>query len=995
MSPTPMNFIRQKQPTNDESEERCHAMVLGNGVILSQNPALPRLPGQVGLQGNRPVDFEDIDRAGEEYEMPVNLFTEAHVDIPDFLSPSKHRSKRLKQWQTWTTVVLPLAVLPYLELLRQTRSLRDDAPINLEEIEQIELWASDCSSASIQLIRSGLFPCSPVYPTLAVDIRVLDFVRRLFLRIAPNYTAWCNAATDFLASQGYHLPGDDPLRRRFANALQWYMSLNDMATALWRSFRRRTLPPRCLSPKAHCLDESARGEGLDSEDEQRPRAARRQGVSMEEVVDEDVEERESRKRCRSDSDSAEEWDPSEDQPTLSQPMKVSLLLADACFTQKHSAQKGGQDPPRTHPNSYFIPEEEVNACFTAADEARIKGSTRFFDVTANMTLLCRHDRALFTVNMNTPGEGQHYVLALIAKLFENLPPDTIVRFLYDIGSIHDSYELRGVYLPRVWTSVALPDEFITRESVLDAGYQTGEGCERLWHALSHLIAYGRVAGVTDKGFVFSITFGCTISNSQFNFNSEEGMWKLGVWLRRKVLAYILRREWDAQIKAQTKPLPRQHKNRGKSAVEEALRLRKSRDVAADYVKDLRHRIIDRSSVPWETATAELELETAVQTLRKAEIRLKKKEEALGVTARQQLQHLIKSPFLTKKMNARSFEDTDTRAPEVPGEHIQQRIQFCAANELMIIEQRINEHTQDSVKRRDPGIAELTRKYNKLCDDMATLIRQKKAPRNAISPVRIEMEGLFNLDVDDDIWLDIGLGYDDDDDNGGGIGSAPPLWLSNDNVRAGIRAMLDRDRCLEERKRLLNERNAMQEWFSLGRSVQYQLNLRKERLCCLFVTWERSIVGVACGENLPEWGPSDSEIVNARGVHVLGGGIEVAEDGDYDIEFEHDADGLLIEHLDSLTISENYREMQSNIETVRSCLKYLPNKYQLGWAAAPSTNLGGQLPQVPTWMGSCPKYQLGWAAASNTNLDGQLPQIPTWMGSCPKYQLGWAAAHSNQ
>lgn len=234
-------------------------------------------------------------------------------------------------------------------------------------------------------------------------------------------------------------------------------------------------------------------------------------------------------------------------------------------------------------------------------------------------------------------------------------------------------------------------------------------------------------------------------------------------------------------------------------------------------------------MPWETATAELELETAVQTLRKAEIRLKKKEEALGVTARQQLQHLIKSPFLTKKMNARALktrirERLRSRKFELDrlewsfrkqrsGEHIQQRIQFCTANELMIIEQCINEHTQDSVKRRDPGIAELTRKYNKLCDDMATLIRQKKAPRYAISPVRIEMEGLFNLDVDDDIWLDIGLGYNDDDDNGGGIGSAPPLWLSNDNVWAGIRAMLDRDRCLEERRRLLNERDAMQEWFS--------------------------------------------------------------------------------------------------------------------------------------------------------------------------------------
>ncbi|KAE9391464.1 hypothetical protein BT96DRAFT_959544 [Gymnopus androsaceus JB14] len=411
--------------------------------------------------------------------------------------------------------------------------------------------------------------------------------------------------------------------------------------------------------------------------------------------------------------------------------------------------------------------------------------------------------------MNTPGEGQHYVLALIAKLFENLPPDTIVRFLYDIGcQLHRSCLKWGFlkpYMTRMSFAVSIfhafghqwPCQMIYHpRKCIGCGLSDGEGC-RTPLACYYVRMYNL--------------------DSQFNFNSEEGMWKLGVWLRRKVLACenklneaesvlgkcgfsedILRREWDAQIKAQTKPLPRQHKNRGKSAVEEALCLRKSRDVAADYVKDLRHRIIDRSSVPWETATAELELETAVQTLRKAEIRLKKKEEALGVTARQQLQHLIKSPFLTKKMNARALK---TR--------IRERLR-SRKFELDRLERSFRK--QRSVNR-DPGIAELTRKYNKLCDDMATLIRQKKAPRNAISPVRIEMEGLFNLDVDDDIWLDIGLGYDDDDDNGGGIGSAPPLWLSNDNVRAGIRAMLDRDRCLEERKCLLNERDAMQEWFS--------------------------------------------------------------------------------------------------------------------------------------------------------------------------------------
>lgn len=99
----------------------------------------------------------------------------------------------------------------------------------------------------------------------------------------------------------------------------------------------------------------------------------------------------------------------------------------------------------------------------------------------------------------------------------------------------------------------------------------------------------------------------------------------------------------------------QHKNHGKSAVEEAVQLRKSCDVAQDHVADLHKRIMDTSSAPWETATAELELETALQVLCKAEAKVKQKEEGLGVTAMQQLRHLIRSPFLAKKMNARALK----------------------------------------------------------------------------------------------------------------------------------------------------------------------------------------------------------------------------------------------------------------------------------------------------------------------------------------------------
>ncbi|KAE9397534.1 hypothetical protein BT96DRAFT_957901 [Gymnopus androsaceus JB14] len=301
----------------------------------------------------------------------------------------------------------------------------------------------------------------------------------------------------------------------------------------------------------------------------------------------------------------------------------------------------------------------------------------------------------------------------------------------------------------------------------------GKGCKHHWHSLSYLIEYGQVAGY----YVWMYNL-----DSQLNFNNEEGLSKLGVWLHWKVIACesklneaeevlrkcgfsedVLQQEWDAQIKAQTKPLPCELISLDIPFYE------LTRDAALEYVKDLCKCIMDTSSAPWETATAELELETALQVLRKVEGKVN-------------FNTFMKSPFLTKKINARALK---TCIGERLCSHKFELNCFEWSYQKQCSEQ-INKHTQDL----------LTRKYKRLCNDMATLIQQNKAPRNTIMPVKIKMEGLFDLDVDDNMWLDIGLGYDDDDK---GDGSAPPLWLSNDNIQAGIRAMLDRDCCLEECK----------------------------------------------------------------------------------------------------------------------------------------------------------------------------------------------------
>lgn len=187
----------------------------------------------------------------------------------------------------------------------------------------------------------------------------------------------------------------------------------------------------------------------------------------------------------------------------------AIACIDAVFTQKND-KHATRDPPRMHPQSVFIPETEVKAwedfvsqvrphhqatphvspqddgyestlkvpnsvldgcekSFTAADESRQKASTKFFDSTALMGMLCRHDRVLWLVNMTSPGERQHYVFVLINTLFQHLPLDFKVGILYDVAcSTHQScikWGFLSKYLDRLtfaisvsclWTWLALP-----------------------------------------------------------------------------------------------------------------------------------------------------------------------------------------------------------------------------------------------------------------------------------------------------------------------------------------------------------------------------------------------------------------------------------------------------------------------------------------------------------------------------------------------------------
>ncbi|KAF9512578.1 hypothetical protein BS47DRAFT_1248895, partial [Hydnum rufescens UP504] len=91
--------------------------------------------------------------------------------------------------------------------------------VHLECIEDIMLDICKCRPAVVQLVQCGFFTCSPVRPTLAVSLNMLEFIAKLFLHIAPNERGWAAMLVKYLKAHRYHFMTADSFHHHFANAL--------------------------------------------------------------------------------------------------------------------------------------------------------------------------------------------------------------------------------------------------------------------------------------------------------------------------------------------------------------------------------------------------------------------------------------------------------------------------------------------------------------------------------------------------------------------------------------------------------------------------------------------------------------------------------------------------------------------------------------------------------------------------------------------------------
>ncbi|KAF8207995.1 hypothetical protein K438DRAFT_1754740 [Mycena galopus ATCC 62051] len=935
--------LRAANTRHREDSGRPADVLLQNGRTLVQ-PRLPSLLHQFGVaearHGHATPVISDEDIAAAD-------FAEAASDDPDIMgaqhtpppTPGIHRRKREAQWKRWQQSVLP-TLLPELAcLFYETKSLRDldshqqqqrtactcklktlkIAILHFSSIEDVELQICKCPSGSsaVQLMRLGTFGCAPLEPSVAVDLRVLEFARNLFLQISPNTTAFTLAFERVLSSMGFQFQHQNSLRRRFGNCLMWYTHLRNLMKEHYR-VKIETVHEEVYGPEIPISPLRGRTTDRDTTPGRSSSASSTSSAcTATPTTPTPAARNASRKRV-----------PFPEPPPRLDPSKYLRRRCPACFGNlKHDQnevangfwshlpakfahgpkamtwviwlvlkqviikkKKSPRDPEKTHPDTRFIPEEQARLTEIYVDSLRsLPDKKKTKRPKPTLQEIDEDDEYEYT-RLPLPRS----VLDASQLLEVGLSGCFMDRIAFAVSVFHafgHEWACQLLYHPRKRSGF---------------GFSNGEGAERFWKSIRHLIAHLRISGYHNRLYTL---------DAQMEQAEEASLLRLGEWITKRAEAKkelvkadksteMLREQWEAQVAAQTRPLPRRTKTRGQQAVQAVILLRTAVKTREVQVRELRQKFIDGvSDEDNHSVLYETEWRAAQEALEKSLASLRRKERALGVNEQQELQKLIKSEYMRVRMNARALEL-----------RLRQRLR-ARKFEMDVVERtyrrllndaKLHAHTESAVKRREPTITKIASEYNKLCGDIAKLIRARKAPIGARAPLIIPPGGLWQLDVDDAIFEDVGLDDHDDDYN-----DEPPLWLY---------------RAEEEEARLRREIMALRVWFSeewtiaveaIGVSTgvdRYHLQLHRDKLLQLCATWDKHLpnLGSSIGE-LPKWGPSILQLsrcrvdahVAARGDDHHYGGESCLSDDEQDAE-ESDGEDDEFGTLEAVERADIYR-----------------------------------------------------------------------------------------
>ncbi|KAJ7770390.1 hypothetical protein B0H14DRAFT_3509277 [Mycena olivaceomarginata] len=499
------------------------------------------------------------------------------------------------------------------------------------------------------------------------------------------------------------------------------------------------------------------------------------------------------------------------------------VCIDTCFTQKK--KKSPRDPPKNHPDTHFIPEEQVvrteayvdgvrnvphNSARTRKRRAGVQAVEEEEDGYEHERLLLPRsilDRceASFKAANEKRQKASTEFFENIALMALHLPHDIWGGLLYDVACAFERSCLKwgflSLFMDRIAFAVSVFHVF---------GHEWA--CQLLYHYHNRLY----------------------ILDAQIEHTQEASLFCLAEWIRRHYDTSGPTGVWETQM------------------------------TAARAAEDVGYRTNEAFTASNENLGA-AGRERSDASACGCEDYGKGQEEALGVDENEELEQLATSEYMRLHMNTRALSCESASACE------RGSLRWTSWNAPIdgyVTMQNYSAHTESAVKRREPTITKLVTEYNKLCAQIAKLICDANTPPGSMAPIPILPKGLWQVDVDDTLFQDMGIDNDTD---------VPSPWLSDEKVRAGIKALLELDRCDEEDSRLRREKLALQVWFreeweiitevikgAVCDTDEYHLRLQQDRLVCLCATWDKCLpdMGVHIAV-MPLWGPSAAQLARCR------------------------------------------------------------------------------------------------------------------------------------
>ncbi|KAJ6580419.1 hypothetical protein DFH09DRAFT_1076679 [Mycena vulgaris] len=454
-----------------------------------------------------------------------------------------------------------------------------------------------------------------------------------------------------------------------------------------------------------------------------------------------------------------------------------------------------------------IPQEAIDACeasWDAANKKKQKVDPKRHNASGVFVMTCQHSQVLFLCNIDTPGEQQQYIVALMEEVNTLLPPQATIVQAYDVGCVtnhslnlfpiltegfreHVSFVINAMHsFGHQWVCQIVYSPCLCRGLCLT----DVEGVERFWSRIRKLIGITRNQWNSRRIWMID-QYAASVN--------EEGRDNLGRWIHRQEHKNLVKKRMAA-----TKVLHAPARLRRE--LDKVLALQTQIDTVEKSIADV------KQSITGPEASADSI--TLLHSLEKTHDTLSTQAEALYASLN------IHESFPELQNLPLEFENLDR----------------AVGGRREALGAKLHQSMRKAISKRQPALLQSIGKFNAY----GAALERLRPPGCKIpipSPLSTQLNALRDdASLHEDVWITPAEGQ-------------IPRWLNDADVRDGICALHSADRCAEEASRLNIERRNMGNWLTqeldiiskaiemfTGSNFSLELQLRMEQLQFLQLSW---------------------------------------------------------------------------------------------------------------------------------------------------------------